>query len=137
VQNQPLIYLLLTVLVGDTSSSTLLSAYPQIAQQFPSQIGCIFIRNTSATDPDDKIPYSTKEFQNVDQNRYFFYRTTEDLANLDVAGGKCRNESIPQNVTFGEQGGFLDGHSAGVKVASPTGTLGVAMLVALVGLVAW
>jgi phosphatidate phosphatase APP1 len=56
------------VLVGDTSSSTLLTAYPEIAQmvglsissrdlltrtQYPSQLACIFIRNTTATDSDD------------------------------------------------------------------------------------
>jgi phosphatidate phosphatase APP1 len=57
------------VLVGDTSSSTLLTAYPEIAQmvglsissrdlltrtQYPSQLACIFIRNTTATDSDDR-----------------------------------------------------------------------------------
>jgi phosphatidate phosphatase APP1 len=62
------------VLVGDTSSSTLLSAYPQIAMQFPNQLACIFIRNTSATDSDDVLPYNTKEFQNISSNQYFFYR---------------------------------------------------------------
>ncbi|KAI0658783.1 hypothetical protein C8Q70DRAFT_990325 [Cubamyces menziesii] len=95
------------VLVGDSSSSTLLSAYPQIAQQFPNQIACIFIRNTSATDPDDKIPYSTKEFKNLPNNTWFFYRTADDLYNLNITGGQCRNDSVPQNVTFSEQGGIL------------------------------
>ena len=94
-------------MVGDTSSSTLLSAYPQIAQQYPNNIACIFIRNTSSTDSSDKIPYSTKEFQNVNSSQYFFYRTAEDIVNLDVAGGQCVNSSVPQNVTFGEQGGVL------------------------------
>ena len=61
------------VLVGDTSSSTLLSAYPQIATQFPNNIACIFIRNTSATDSDDKLPYNTQPFQNVTNGTYFFY----------------------------------------------------------------
>ena len=61
------------VLVGDTSSSTLLSAYPQIATQFPNNIACIFIRNTSATDPDDKLPYNTQPFLNVTNGTYFFY----------------------------------------------------------------
>ena len=74
-----------TVLVGDTSSSTLLSAYPQIAQQFPNQIACIFIRNTSATDSDDKIPYSTKEFQSLDKNRYFFYTTAEGQSTIHIS----------------------------------------------------
>lgn len=68
-----------SVLVGDTSSSTLLSAYPQITMQFPNQTACIFIRNTSATDSDDKIPYSTKEFQNLSSSQYFFYRTPDGM----------------------------------------------------------
>ncbi|KAI0766334.1 hypothetical protein BD413DRAFT_570107 [Trametes elegans] len=100
------------VLVGDSSSSTLLSAYPQIAEQFPNQIACIFIRNTSATDPDDKIPFSTKEFKNINNNTWFFYRTADDLFNLDIANGQCRNDSVPQNVTFGEQGGVLGNNGA-------------------------
>lgn len=77
----------LSVLVGDTSSSTLLSAYPQIAQQFPNNIACIFIRNTSATDSDDKIPFNTKDFQNVKNDTYFFYRVPEG-GYLQV---RCRN----------------------------------------------
>ncbi|KAL7005300.1 hypothetical protein EMMF5_005137 [Cystobasidiomycetes sp. EMM_F5] len=92
------------VLVGDTSSSSLLTAYPQIAQMFPSQLACIFIRNTSATDPSDKLPYDTKEFRNVNSSQYFFYVQPSDLLNLDIANGQCVNSSIPQNVTFGYQG---------------------------------
>ncbi|OJT14089.1 Phosphatidate phosphatase APP1 [Trametes pubescens] len=128
------------VLVGDTSSSTLLSAYPQIAEQFPNQIACIFIRNTSATDSDDKIPFSTSEFKNINNNTWFFYRTadgtssltrgprlslrdtdaraaTADLFNLNITGGQCRNDSVPQNVTFGEQGGILGNNGALGRVA--------------------
>lgn len=65
------------VLVGDTSSSTLLSAYPQIATLFPSQLACIFVRNTSATDSDDQLPYDTRAFRNVSSDRHFFYRAPE------------------------------------------------------------
>ncbi|KAI0071850.1 hypothetical protein K474DRAFT_1712113 [Panus rudis PR-1116 ss-1] len=119
---------------GDTSSSTLLSAYPQIAQQFPNQVQCIFIRNTSATDSDDKIPYSTKEFQNLDENRYFFYTTAEDLMNLDIPSGQCKNQSIPQNVTFGEQGGVLGNNSSGSlpSVSSKNLNVWVAVVVGIV-----
>lgn len=84
------------VLIGDTSSSSLLSAYPQIAQKYPQQLACIFIRNTSATDPDDKLPYSTSDFKNVNASQYFFYVQPTDLLNLDIAGGQCVNQSIPQ-----------------------------------------
>lgn len=31
-----------------------------------------------------------------------------DLMNIDVTSGNCVNSSVPQNVTFGEQGGVLD-----------------------------
>jgi hypothetical protein len=36
-----------------------------------------------------------------------------DLYNLDIANGQCVNSSIPQNVTFGEQGGVLGHNSSG------------------------
>ncbi|EIN11484.1 hypothetical protein PUNSTDRAFT_98606 [Punctularia strigosozonata HHB-11173 SS5] len=118
------------VLVGDTSSSTLLSAYPNVTQTFPNQTQCIFIRNTSATDADDKLPYSTKEFQNLNSSMYFFYRTPEDIVNLDVANRECVNASVPQNVSFGEQGGpFKSGAAAAWATASRSSW--VAALVAL------
>ncbi|KZV63638.1 hypothetical protein PENSPDRAFT_757820 [Peniophora sp. CONT] len=120
------------VLVGDTSSSTLLSAYPNITQTFPNQTQCIFIRNTSATDSDDKLPFSTKEFQNVNSSQYFFYRTADDIVNLDVAGGQCVNSSVPQNVTFGEQGGPLSNSAmkpaAGMAMAAIAVVIGVALV---------
>ncbi|KAH8099621.1 hypothetical protein BXZ70DRAFT_1000825 [Cristinia sonorae] len=124
------------VLVGDTSSSTLLSAYPEITTQFPNQTACIFIRNTSATDPDDKIPYNTKPFQNISTNQYFFYRTAEDLMNIDVTSGNCVNASVPQNVTFGEQGGILDSPASRSVATVGWGALalvGVGTLVGLLG----
>ena len=43
----------------------------------------------------------------------------EDLVNLDIASGKCINASVPQNISFGEQGGVL-GHNS----ALPVGSLG-------------
>jgi hypothetical protein len=109
------------VLVGDTSSSTLLSAYPNITQMFPNQTQCIFIRNTSATDSSDKLPFSTKEFQNLNKSMYFFYRTADDIINLDIANGQCVNSSVPQNVTFGEQGGPFK-NAAVVSAFRPTWT---------------
>lgn len=33
-----------------------------------------------------------------------FFRTPDDLTNLDIAGGQCYNQSVPQNLTFGYQG---------------------------------
>ncbi|KAI0807972.1 hypothetical protein C8Q74DRAFT_104649 [Fomes fomentarius] len=124
------------VLVGDTSSSTLLTAYPKIAEQFPNNIACIFIRNTSATDPDDKIPYDTSEFENIKNGTYFFYRTAEDLFDLDIENGECLNSTVPQNITFGEQGGVLDSGSNGAAAVVLGRTQNAAALIAtLVALV--
>jgi|SRR5579862_1776497 hypothetical protein len=95
------------ILIGDTSSSTLLKAYPKIAQQYPSQIACIFIRNTTATDGDDKLPFDTSPFQPLNASQYFFYTVPNDLMNLNIVDGQCVNGSTAQNVTFSEQGGPL------------------------------
>lgn len=142
--------------MGDTSSSTLLSAYPQIAQQFPNNIACIFIRNTSATDSDDKLPYDTSDFKNVKNGTYFFYRVAEgecrsvllsyflicnvltrtrrdgctDLMDLDIPSGQCVNSSVPQNVSFGEQGGILDNAASASLV--PMSWMSAAVAVAVV-----
>lgn len=40
-----------------------------------------------------------------------------DLFNLNITGGQCRNDSVPQNVTFGEQGGILGNNGALGQVA--------------------
>ena len=95
------------VLIGNTSSSTLLKAYPAIAQQYLEQLACIFIRNTSATDGHDKLPFDTSPFQPLNASLYFFYTVPDDLLGLDVVGGQCVNKSVVQNVTFSEQGGPL------------------------------
>ncbi|KAK5725644.1 hypothetical protein LTR15_003834 [Elasticomyces elasticus] len=92
------------VLVADTSNSDVMKDYPQMATDFPGQVQCIFLRNTSATDPGDKFPYDTSGFKNLNQNSYMFFLNPDDLTNLDIEGGQCYNQSIPQNLTFGYQG---------------------------------
>ena len=42
--------------------------------------------------------------------------------NLDIEGGQCVNASVPQNVTFGEQGGFLDSGAVAVAFGGRSGT---------------
>ena len=61
------------VLVADTSNSDVMSDYPQLATDFPNQVQCIFLRNTSATDSDDKFPYDTSGFKNLNQQIYMFF----------------------------------------------------------------
>ena len=51
------------VLIADTSNSDVTKDYPEMATDFPGQVQCIFLRNTSSTDPTDEFPYDTKRLQ--------------------------------------------------------------------------
>ena len=90
-------------LIADTSNSDVMKDYPQMVFDYPGQVNCIWLRNTSETDSGDLFPYDTSGFKNVNNNSYMFFINADDLTNLDVENGQCRNASIQQNVTFGEQ----------------------------------
>ena len=92
------------VLVADTSNSDVMRDYPQMATEYPGQVKCIFLRNTSSTDPGDKFPYNTAGFKTLNTNSYMFFHTPDDLVGLDIVNGQCLNTSVPQNLTFGYQG---------------------------------
>ncbi|KAH0256479.1 hypothetical protein KCU71_g21896, partial [Aureobasidium melanogenum] len=110
------------ILVADTSNSDVMRDYPQMATDYPDQVQCIFLRNTTATDPGDKFPYDTSGFKNLNQEKYMFFLNPDDLTNLDIANGQCYNQSIAQNLTFGYQGLPLGlGDSPTAVNASATG----------------
>ncbi|KAH8880098.1 hypothetical protein GQ53DRAFT_670739 [Thozetella sp. PMI_491] len=92
------------ILVGDTSNSDIMKDYPQLDQDFPGQVLCIYLRNTSSTDSSDRFPYDTSGFKNLPQDRYMFFNVPDDLTNLDIVNGHCYNSSVKQNLTFSEQG---------------------------------
>jgi len=92
------------ILVADTSNSDVMRDYPEMATQYPGQVQCIFLRNTSSTDPGDKFPYNTEGFKSLNQNSYMFFKVPDDLTGLDIVNGQCLNTTIPQNLTFGYQG---------------------------------
>lgn len=92
------------ILIADTSNEDVMRDYPAMVKEFPGQVQCIFLRNTSATDSGDKFPYDTRGFKGLDRKMYMFFRVPDDLTNLDVANGQCYNASVPQNLTFGYQG---------------------------------
>ncbi|APA15461.1 hypothetical protein SS1G_13385 [Sclerotinia sclerotiorum 1980 UF-70] len=92
------------VLIADTSNSDVMKDYPEMVTDFPGQVQCIFLRNTSATDSGDKFPYQTSGFKNLNQSQYMFFLVPDDLTNLDIVNGQCYNSTIPQNLTFSEQG---------------------------------
>lgn len=61
------------VLVADTSNSDVMKDYPKMAKDFPGQVKCILLRNTSATDSGDHFPYDTSGFENLDNKTYMFF----------------------------------------------------------------
>ncbi|KAF1848191.1 uncharacterized protein K460DRAFT_277698 [Cucurbitaria berberidis CBS 394.84] len=120
------------VLVADTSNSDVMKDYPQLAHDYPQQVQCIFLRNTSATDSEMWFPYNTEGFKGLNNKSYMFFREPNDLAGLDIANGQCLNESIPQNVTFKRQAELLGIHGAGGKLqGSATISFVVALVVAM------
>jgi hypothetical protein len=119
------------VLVADTSNSDVMKDYPAMAKDYPGQVACIFLRNTSATDSGDKFPYDTSGFKNLSQNTYMFFKVPDDLTGLDITGGNCYNSSIPQNVTFGTQDEVLGIHGSGASRAQRSSWAGMAALVAM------
>ncbi|KAI0882649.1 uncharacterized protein GGS22DRAFT_47443 [Annulohypoxylon maeteangense] len=92
------------VLIADTSNSDVMKDYPQMVKDYPGQVQCIFLRNTTATDSSDLFPYNTKGFEGIDQKQYMFFLTPDDLKGVDIVGGNCYNPAVVQNVTFGYQG---------------------------------
>ncbi|KAF1937506.1 hypothetical protein EJ02DRAFT_356661 [Clathrospora elynae] len=98
------------VLVADTSNSDVMKDYPQLAHDYPNQVQCIFLRNTSATDSEMWFPYNTEGFKGLNNRSYMFFREPNDLTGLDIVNGQCLNESIPQNVTFSRQAEILGIH---------------------------
>ena len=90
------------ILVGDVSNSDIMKDYPAMATEYPNQVQCIFLRNTTATD-NDSFPYDTSGFQNLNQEMYMFFINSDDLTNLDIQNGQCYNKTIPQNLTFSYQ----------------------------------
>ena len=61
------------ILIADTSNSDVMKDYPLMVTEFPGQVQCIFLRNTSATDSGDKFPYDTSGFKNITQQTYMFF----------------------------------------------------------------
>ncbi|KAI9869185.1 MAG: hypothetical protein M1830_005456, partial [Pleopsidium flavum] len=118
------------ILVADTSNSDVMRDYPAMVTEFPNQVQCIFLRNTSGTDSGDRFPYDTSGFKNLNQQMYMFFLVPDDLKNLDIANGKCYNASVPQNVTFGMQG-LPFGIGSGKKSAAGRMEVGIGGVVAL------
>ncbi|USW56402.1 Putative phosphatidate phosphatase APP1, catalytic domain-containing protein [Septoria linicola] len=124
------------VLVADTSNSDVMKDYPMMAKNYPDQVQCIFLRNTSATDDSDHFPYDTSGFEGIDQNKYMFFVHADDLKGINIAGdSNCYNQSVPQNLTFGYQGlPFGIGNDAAVNGSANDTSAGIESATASTGL---
>lgn len=67
------------VLVADTTNSDVMKAYPKMAVDFPDQVQCIFLRNTSATDSENKFTYDTSGFKDLKEQSYMFFNVPVSL----------------------------------------------------------
>ncbi|KAJ7180607.1 hypothetical protein C8R46DRAFT_1210941 [Mycena filopes] len=114
------------VLIADTSNSDVMKDYPGLATDYPGQVQCILLRNTSATDSGDKFPYDTSGFKGMNQSMYMFFTVPDDLKGLDLTK-QCYNSSVQQNVTFGYQGLHF-GNSASLVVPKTFTILIIAFL---------
>lgn len=124
------------ILVADTSNSDVMKDYPQMAKDFPGQVQCIFLRNTSSTDSSDKFPYNTSGFKDLDNSTYMFFNVPDDLKGLDVVNGQCVNVTVKQNVTFSYQGlPFGLSKNAAGRLSVGGNSVAVAGLVMLFGAV--
>lgn len=92
------------ILVGDTTNSDVMKAYPELYKEHPGQVQCIFLRNTSYTDSGNKFPYDTSQFKDIPDEHYMFFHVPDDLSHLDIVNGQCRNSTFQENVTFDTQG---------------------------------
>lgn len=110
-----------------------------MAKQYPGQVQCIFLRNTTATDPGDRFPYNTAGFQGLNQSMYMFFLNADDLTGLDISNGQCYNASIKQNVTFSYQGLplGLSKSTSGATIASVQWSVIGTVLLAIGGMVAF
>jgi len=109
------------ILIGDTTNNDVMSDYPELVSAFPGQVQCILLRNTSATDPDNKFPYNTKGFESLKQDQYMFFTTPDDLRGLDFGNGDCRNASARMGtVDFSWQGLSFKKSAAGGRARGNT-----------------
>jgi len=106
------------ILVGDTTNSDVMKAYPQLAKDHPDMVQCIWLRNTSSTDSSYRFPYDTSGFEGVEKSKYMFFRVPDDLKGLDIGSGGCVNSSFAQNVTFGYQGSLFKSASGMTRMPS-------------------
>ncbi|KAK8861987.1 Phosphatidate phosphatase APP1 [Apiospora arundinis] len=121
------------ILMGDTTNSDVMKAYPALAHDYPNQVQCIFLRNTTSTDDKDLFPYDTSGFEGIDQKKYMFFNVADELKGLDIVGGNCYNPSVKQNVTFGFQGrGF--GNAAPKQSSTMTYALSFVMMVTMLNM---
>ena len=122
------------ILIGDTSNSNAVTAFSQMARDYPDSVSCVFIRNITATYPD----YSSRidleeEFKDVPNRKWFVFDAPEDLYDIDFASGSCRPPGVPEEQTT-NSGGFGGTDTSGAPSITMTSISFCALIVPLLAL---
>ena len=51
-----------------------------MVNQYPGQVQCILLRNTTSTDSEDKFPYDTSGFKGLNESTYMFFKVSVSRA---------------------------------------------------------
>jgi len=84
------------ILIADTSNSDVMRDYPAMVTEFPGQVQCILLRNTSATDDGDKFPYDTSGFKDLNTSTYMFFHVP-----VSLSGVNCQPLEFLSTIFFG------------------------------------
>lgn len=101
------------VLVGDTTPSSMLSAYVRIAKEFPNQVQCLIVRDVSATEPANFLTANLKAMHRL-KGKNVLFRVPSDLDGMaDVLARLHRGELVG----CGDANITTDSHAYGALTA--------------------
>jgi hypothetical protein len=86
------------ILLGDTSNGEAIRDYADISRQYADSVACVYIRNTTATDPTFDTAHGMPSdqslvdiFAGVEAGKVVFFANASELIapGVDVKGGNC------------------------------------------------
>ncbi|KAK4542426.1 hypothetical protein LTR36_006883 [Oleoguttula mirabilis] len=105
------------VLIGDTATSSTLSAYGRLAKEFPTQVQCIIMRNVDATEPANWILPNLKS---LPADKLLLFNRTSELRGFtrvlpDIAAGKMTGcggmeTGLPSGKVYGWEAGIVSAY---------------------------
>lgn len=87
--------------------------YPAMLQHHPEQVQCILMRNVSLTDKSYWYKNLPTRFRHLNETKFMFFKTPDDLKGIDFANGGCVTEKGKNSTNVDESGNFV---SEGLRV---------------------